>query len=736
MDRQTRSSSSIKQRYRRTSGYEPSDTESEWQDGPWIHPKRKDPIRKSTAGDPPRSTARNTSPYGRIQKHSSPDKTRKDDDTEVYKPRRDDRAAKSKSPYKTRMDDAAEKNGAGVKSPYKKRGDKKNGEKTYKIRREKSPYKIHKEESLVEENNHKASMSRTSPYKIRIEEKEVEFKATRRSKSPYPRMDTSPSRVSGSNPDRRSVSVQKHGSARQKVPTAGSDGNAKMEKSKPLVVAMVENNSNDSIVPGDLFFSHVAKPAAAKKSAFPAKKKTEALKDIFSPSQEKIEAPKAIVALKNLRSESSGILSRTNSTASASAMSKSSHLGSSRSFGNMFVAERLKDTTWFSCVKRGGVCRTGSKKSPDKRDLDEASFIEKAFVVERLREFWADKHSPPTLAEFTCQKEQAQRLKQLISQNNCPNVMFKGPSGSGKKALTKAFLREIFGDSAANVSSALRTFYFEELKSGHVIHAVTSSLHHLELNLNKEPKNGRYILMSLIKELINTDAPPPEDSDISLRPDFKVIVLYEVEKLGEEVQHLIKWVMDCYTDTCKIVLSCEDDTQILESVKSRCQVIKLDAPVTHEIARKENIDLPMSLAAKIATKSKQNLRRAVMALEACRAHNYPFIDEQPIPLGWEDLVVEISTELLADPSPKRHFYTRVKIQKLLVDFVHPKLILLKLVEQFLRGVDSGIKRELYYWHAYYDKRMPEGTSALLKLEEFVAKFMSIYRRSFRPRPLP
>lgn len=37
-------------------------------------------------------------------------------------------------------------------------------------------------------------------------------------------------------------------------------------------------------------------------------------------------------------------------------------------------------------------------------------------------------------------------------------------------------------------------------------------------------------------------------------------------------------------------------------------------------ARKENFDLPMSFAAKIATKSKQNLRKAIMALEACKAH--------------------------------------------------------------------------------------------------------------------
>lgn len=39
-----------------------------------------------------------------------------------------------------------------------------------------------------------------------------------------------------------------------------------------------------------------------------------------------------------------------------------------------------------------------------------------------------------------------------------------------------------------------------------------------------------------------------------------------------------------------------------------------------QIAVKENFEISMSFAAKISTKAKQNLRRAIMALEACKAH--------------------------------------------------------------------------------------------------------------------
>ncbi|KAA8547382.1 hypothetical protein F0562_003754 [Nyssa sinensis] len=449
-------------------------------------------------------------------------------------------------------------------------------------------------------------------------------------------------------------------------------------------------------------------------------------------------------------SSSSTVLTQTTTSNSAVSRQSSGKISidgsktsdaSGRTSGSLrkFTTNRRKSQTeaWFSCIRKGS-CRTS--KSPEKnREFDETSFIEKAFVVENLRQFWADKHQPGSLNGFTCHKQEAQLLKQLASHEVCPHILLKGPPGSGKRALTMALLREIYGEPASNISHDLRYFHVQETRPMQVIIPVTSSAHHVELNVYLEP-NARYALMALVKQINSNYEITPEISNVNFKADYKVMVLYEVDKAAENIQHLIKWIMDCYTDSCKLVLCCEDDVDILEQVKNHCKVIKIDAPVTHEImevliqiAKKEDIDLSMSLAAKIATKSKQNLRKAIMALEACKAHNYPFVEDQPIPLGWEEVLEELAAEILADPSTKRLFFIRGKIQKLLVDFVHPKLILQKLIEQFLKGVETSLKRELYYWHAYYDKRLPMGTSALLKLEEFVAKFMGIYKKSSNNR---
>ena len=62
------------------------------------------------------------------------------------------------------------------------------------------------------------------------------------------------------------------------------------------------------------------------------------------------------------------------------------------------------------------------------------------------------------------------------------------------------------------------------------------------------------------------------------------MLLYDVDKAVENIQHMIKWIIDRYSDICKLVLCCEDDAGIVEPVKSRFKVIKVDAPQTHEVS--------------------------------------------------------------------------------------------------------------------------------------------------------
>ncbi|KAJ7944258.1 Replication factor C subunit 3 [Quillaja saponaria] len=741
----------------RRSGYEPSDTETEWQETPRHERDRKNGTLGSDVTNS--LTPRTISPMT-LRRHSSRF------ENEVLSRRRHH----SKSPYKpSRADDDFDSDALEPKTGL----DMQRAISPLSKQRHKSPYKQGGEELncpidetvITNKNqNHKMSDTGEKVKNLRVSElNRAKPNYSRRSitaprqrvkeKDPpnnYPqtlhRRERTPSPLS------KGIDSKQTDASHLKSPSVGEInemiGQAKISKGfKPNNLVI---DSFDSITHGDIFFSRECNASSRQKTLLT---NNDAIEGQFSP----IMIPQRSVAshqrigengrLNNTRGNSSSTgLSRITSFSSSAASRKSNgkiSIGSSKMSDasgkttesmRKFTANRKKSPTetWFGCMRKG-PCRTS--KSPENRPIDEYSYIEKASVVENLRQFWADKHQPASLNGFTCHKQEAQVLKQLVSQGVCPHILFKGPSGSGKRALTMALLREIYGDACWNPSHDLRYFQIQERRPMQVMVPITSSSNHVELNVKVEP-NAKYALMGLVKEISSEYAITPEVSNMGLKADYKVIVLYEVDKAAENILHLIKWIIDCYSDVCKLILCCEDDVDILESVKNRCKIIKVDAPVTHEItevliqiARKEEIDLSMNFAAKVAKKSKQDLRKAIMALEACKAHNYPFSDDQPISLGWEEILIELAAEILGDPSHTRLFSVRGKFQKLLVDFVHPKLILQKLVEQFLKRVDASLRRELFYWHAYYEKRLPAGTTALLKLEEFVTKFMSIYRKS-------
>ncbi|RZC44602.1 hypothetical protein C5167_037547 [Papaver somniferum] len=738
----SRSSHSKSAPKQRRNGYEPSDGDTDWQDSPWHEiPAKKDNNRlrnvRVLVKDRPNALGRSLTPPSRSSNHdydfSSPVTTLKPSSA---------RKNQHKSPYRPQPDDDADVVTLQTNtSPFIRNDLPKHIVYPSKTKEDEAEMNI---EEFV-----KTSSSRTQNH---------------RNRSTYNRRSVSAPKPRAKEKEQRVVTgLEAWKEDRTPSPLPRKHRETATEINEIVANARALNGPanvdlkvTESISPGDIFFSqtstvqrNVVKKNPGQGSNLTSKPKEVSKRDSVprqrsKPNSNTDQTTRGVSSNTVTSQKNAATLNRVSSRKSSSKRSTQSSKMSdgsgtlSESFrkftDNMQISQK---NTWFSCGRKG-PCRTS--KAPESYEFDEASFIQKAFVVENLRQFWADKHQPGSLSGFICNKQQAQHLKQLISHNTCPHILFKGPSGSGKKALTRALLCEIYGDQALNITHELRCFNVQEKGPMQIVVPLISSPHHVELYLKSETTNVRFALMTLVKEMTSSHSMTPEVSNATCWADYKVIVFYEVEKLAENVQHMIKWIMDCYMETCKIILCCEDDIGILDSVKSRCKIVTVDAPITHEImevliqiGRKESFDLPMSFAAKIATKSKQNIRKAVMALEACKAHNYPFADEQPIPIGWEDVLVELSADILSDPSPQRSFFIRVDLQKLLGEFVHPRLILQKLVEQFLKRVDASVKRELYYWHAYYDKRLPEGTTALLKLEEFVAKFMSIYRKSLRGR---
>ncbi|EFJ13022.1 hypothetical protein SELMODRAFT_121188 [Selaginella moellendorffii] len=345
---------------------------------------------------------------------------------------------------------------------------------------------------------------------------------------------------------------------------------------------------------------------------------------------------------------------------------------------------------------------------------------------------WVDKYRPHTLDEAIVHQEQAQRLKSLIAEGDCPHLLFYGPSGAGKKTLIMAFLRELFGAGAQQVQVENKAWKVEAgTRKIDVELTTVASNYHVELNPSDAGFQDRYVVQEIIKEMAMS-----RPLDLGVDISFKVLVLNEVDRLSKEAQHSLRRTMEKYSAACRLILCCTSASKVIEAVRSRCLNVRINAPSEDEItkvlqfvAKKEEIRLPPAFAGRIALHSNRNLRRAILSLEACKVQQYPFTENQPVQTtDWEQYIVEIASDIVNEQSPKRLFIVRGKLYELLVNCIPPEIVLKRLLVELMKKLDSELKHEVCHWAAYHEHRMQLGQKAIFHLEAFVAKFMSVYKK--------
>ena len=413
------------------SGYEPSDTETEWQEIPRHGRERKALNLVSVEGT-----------KASIALHSwHPSRFENETSTKTQSRRRHH----SKSPYKPQMTEEYDDNGDdddeyGLNtrrhsSPLPKPD----------LGRNASPYKPErgKHKQIITDTKHQQRAPHRESRKVGsglLDVERVSEKPNRRRTMTAPRLrgnekhqqnnyvQTSQTRGTTTSPFLRAPSV---GEINEKVAQAKLSSNPSGDH------ALLE--STDSIQPGDLFFSRDCNALQLQKTGL-AKSVEQC--GFFSPRPAVTVNPvrgtpsnqqnkgNGYLNMNIRGTSSSNVLSRSTAGSSlavtsrkgggngklvASVSVKSDATGKTTESMRKFTASRKKSQTeaWFSCIRKGN-CRS-SRKSPERRLVDEASFIDRALVVESLPQFWADKHQPASLNGFICNKQEAQLLKELVS---------------------------------------------------------------------------------------------------------------------------------------------------------------------------------------------------------------------------------------------------------------------------------------------------------------------------------
>ncbi|KAI9500687.1 Replication factor C (RF-C) subunit [Coemansia spiralis] len=348
---------------------------------------------------------------------------------------------------------------------------------------------------------------------------------------------------------------------------------------------------------------------------------------------------------------------------------------------------------------------------------------------------WVEKHRPAALDKLSFHSGLTEHLKQLASSGDLPHLLVYGPTGAGKRTRIAAVLREIYGPSAEKLKVSQRVFETPSRRKLDI--NIISSNYHIEVNPSDAGIYDRVVIQDLIKEIAQT-----QQVAASSARKFKIVVIHEADALSRDAQHALRRTMEKYMGNMRVILCSTSTGKIIGPVQSRCLLVRVAAPSVDEVvdvmnivAKKEGISIPPSFAAQIASGSQRNLHRALLMLEASYVRQYPFAEAQDVLLPeWEEYIKVIAAAALKQQTPAQLLAIRKQLYELLTHCIPPPTILKGIAMQLIDGVEEELKAEIVHQAAFYEHRLQNGQKAIVHLEAFMAKFMSIYKRHLMELP--
>ena len=218
-----------------------------------------------------------------------------------------------------------------------------------------------------------------------------------------------------------------------------------------------------------------------------------------------------------------------------------------------------------------------------------------------------EKYRPYKIDDVISQNEIINIFKNIVKTSEMPHLLLYGSSGIGKTSAILALCNELYGPVR-----------FRE--------------NVLELNASDERGINivRNKIISFSKLTLGT-----KDKNYP-SPDFKIIILDEADAMTKEAQTALRKVMEDMTSITRFCFICNNITQIIEPINSRCVKLKFKninkdeaTDKLYAIAEKEDIQIKKKVLREIINIVGGDLRKAILLLQ-----NIKYID---IPLTVESV---------------------------------------------------------------------------------------------------
>lgn len=202
---------------------------------------------------------------------------------------------------------------------------------------------------------------------------------------------------------------------------------------------------------------------------------------------------------------------------------------------------------------------------------------------------WIEKYRPTKIADMLFDDVLRDKFNRIIEKKMYPNLILMGNPGVGKTSTLLAFARQATGK------------YYNE--------AV--------LELNASDNRGLDIVDKMIIHFCKKIV-----TDKDGNPIKKFIIFDEADNITPKAQYVISDLIDQYNKTTVFTFTCNDSTQIIESIQSKSIIIKFNKVNEKnmmlrlkEICKLEKINISDDILNEIISNSEGDMRSSLINLE-------------------------------------------------------------------------------------------------------------------------
>lgn len=310
--------------------------------------------------------------------------------------------------------------------------------------------------------------------------------------------------------------------------------------------------------------------------------------------------------------------------------------------------------------------------------------------------------------------------------SNFMHLIVYGNIGSGKEYLINNLLERIYGKSGIELKEVEYTVTgYSNTKTKIMI---KQSKHHIIIEPNT---NGfdKYLIQDIIQDYAKSELL----NIFKNKKLFKVVVINKIDNLSYYAQASLRRTMEKYSNTCKFILISDQLSKIIEPIRSRCLLVRVNLPSNEQILEtllhiccKENINISFVNLKKIIMNSDNKINHAIWLLEMYK-YNIEYTKSWEIIIDY--IVYNINNFKIKNNNKLYNLLKNIreKFYILFITNISTQMIIRNIMIKLLElNTDIKLRYNIINITSIHEEKLSQGTRHIIHFDNYIIKLLYLF----------